>query len=75
MTDLQATRLSLTPFCHIAPPTSLGDIIRVTDGTTTVYLDPTDYDAADETQLRALLAGRLRNDSGTLAAPGDASCS
>lgn len=58
MSDLEATRLLLTPICHRAPTSSPGDVVRVTDGTTTIYLEPADYDTADETQLRALIRAR-----------------
>lgn len=41
-----------------APPGCTGDIVAVTDGASTIYLIPAEYDTAPETELRYRLAQR-----------------
>jgi hypothetical protein len=53
---LEVTRILQNPLGQIAPDGSPGDIVRVTDGTSTIYLTPRDYDDATEGGLRYLLA-------------------
>ena len=53
---LVATRLLQNPLGAPAVPGTRGDIVRVSDGRASVYLLPHEYDAADERQLRWLLA-------------------
>jgi hypothetical protein len=56
MRELVITRLLQSPLGQLAPPGAPGDIVQVSDGTTSVYLTPAEYDAADEAHLRYLLA-------------------
>ncbi len=58
MTPLVVTRLLQNPLGEPAPAGHRGDLVRVTDGTATVYLTPLEFDAADEAHLRYLLARR-----------------
>ncbi|MHA6617854.1 hypothetical protein [Pseudonocardia sp. DLS-67] len=60
---LEITRLLQNPLGHPAPEGERGDIVRVSDGTRTVYLTPREYDEASEQQLRYRLAaeGRTRH--------------
>jgi ribosomal protein L9 len=54
---LVTTRLLQNPLGQRAEPGARGDIVRVTDGLTTIYLLPQEYDAAaDDRSLRWLLA-------------------
>jgi hypothetical protein len=61
--DLEVTRLLQNPLGHPAPDGEQGDIVRVSDGTRTVYLTPKEFDEASERQLRYRLAaeGRTRS--------------
>lgn len=45
-----------SPLGAEAPDGVPGDMVRVSDGTSTVYLSPADYDSATEPELRYLLA-------------------
>lgn len=56
MTKLTVTRLLQNPLGAVAPAGQRGDIVRVSDGVATVYLDPAEYDAVTEVSLRAMLA-------------------
>ena len=56
MRPLVATRLLQNPLGTPAAPGTRGDMVQVSDGRTTVYLLPHEYDAADERHLRWLLA-------------------
>jgi len=58
MTPLVVTRLLQNPLGQPAPVGHRGDIVRVSDGTVAVYLTPLEFEAADEAQLRYLLARR-----------------
>ena len=56
MSSLSITRLLQNPMGEPAPPGSAGDIVVVTDGTSTIYLTPAEYDTASEVDLRYRLA-------------------
>jgi len=56
MRSIEIVRLSLTPLCHPAPSGSPGDVVRLSDGVTTCFLLPDDFDVASEADLRSLLA-------------------
>ena len=56
MTDLQIDRLMQNPMGEPAPEGTRGDIVRVSDGQTAIYLTPDEFDAVDTAQLRWLLA-------------------
>lgn len=56
MSQLDVQRLLQNPLGERAPEGSRGDIVRISDGVTTIYLTPTEYDQATENQLRYLLA-------------------
>jgi hypothetical protein len=62
-TPLQVTRLLQNPLGQPAPDGEPGDIVRVSDGTRTLYLTPREFDEASEQQLRYRLAaeGRTRS--------------
>ena len=53
---LQVTRLLQNPLGAPAPDGEPGDIVRVSDGTRTLYLTPHEFDEASEQQLRYRLA-------------------
>ncbi|OLT14353.1 hypothetical protein BJF78_02665 [Pseudonocardia sp. CNS-139] len=53
---LQVTRLLQNPLGQPAPEGERGDIVRISDGSVTVYLTPAEYDLATEAELRYLLA-------------------
>jgi hypothetical protein len=61
--DLEVTRLLQNPLGHPAPDGEQGDIVRVSDGTRTVYLTPKEFDEASERQLRYRLAAEGRTQS------------
>ena len=56
MTALDVQRLLQNPLGEVAPEGSRGDIVRVSDGTATIYLTPAEFDTTPESQLRYLLA-------------------
>ena len=58
----EVTRLLQNPLGAPAPEGERGDIVRVSDGTRTIYLTPQEFDEASEQQLRYRLAaeGRTR---------------
>ncbi len=58
MTPLVVTRLLQNPLGQPAPAGHSGDIAKVSDGTVAVYLTPQEFNAADEAELRYLLAQR-----------------
>ncbi len=58
MTPLVVTRLLQNPLGQPAPAGHSGDIVKVSDGTVAVYLTPQEFNAADEAELRYLLAQR-----------------
>jgi hypothetical protein len=53
---LEVTRLLQNPLGHPAPEGERGDIVRVSDGTRTIYLTPQEFDEATDHQLRYRLA-------------------
>lgn len=57
------TRLLQNPLGEPAPDGARGDIVRLSDGTSTIYLTPQEFDDATEQQLRYRLAaeGRIRS--------------
>jgi hypothetical protein len=61
--ELEVTRLLQNPLGHPAPEGERGDIVRVSDGTRTLYLTPQEFEEAGEQQLRYRLAaeGRTRS--------------
>lgn len=58
MRSLEVVALLLTPICHPAPPGSPGDVVRISDGVSTVFLLPEDFAAASDDDVRSLLARR-----------------
>lgn len=56
MRPLVITRLLQNPMGEPAPPGAAGDIVRVSDGSSTIYLAPREYEDASERHLRYLLA-------------------
>ena len=52
---LVVTRLLQNPLGQPAPAGTRGDMVRVSDGTATIYLTPVEFDEASEPQLRYLL--------------------
>jgi hypothetical protein len=56
--DLEVVRLLQNPLGQEAPFGHPGDIVRVSDGQVALYLFPREFDAADESRLRWLLAER-----------------
>ena len=56
MAELTVVRLLQNPLGQPAPEGERGDLIRVSDGQSRVYLMPWEFDAADEQTLRWLLA-------------------
>jgi hypothetical protein len=60
---LTVTRLLQNPLGQPAPEGARGDIVRVSDGTRSVYLSPHEYEQATEQQLRYQLAAEGWNGS------------
>ena len=56
MADLEVVRLLQNPLGQRAPEGERGDIVRVSDGTVSLYLLPWEYDLADGARLQWLLA-------------------
>ena len=56
MAELTVVRLLQNPLGQQAPEGERGDLVRVSDGQSKVYLMPWEFDAADEQKLRWLLA-------------------
>jgi hypothetical protein len=56
MAALKVTRLLQNPLGHVAPAGQRGDIVRVSDGAATIYLDPSEFDLESEESLRTMLA-------------------
>jgi hypothetical protein len=54
--DLRVTRILQNPLGQLAPDGERGDMVRVSDGARTLYLDPDEFDGLDERALRYLLA-------------------
>jgi ribosomal protein L9 len=62
---LEVTRLLQNPLGDPAPEGERGDIVRVSDGSRTIYLTPREFDEATEQLLRYRLAaeGRTRSNA------------
>ena len=60
MDEITATRILQDPLGTPAPPGQPGDLIKVSDGRTSVYLEPRDYEQASPEHLRWLLAAKKR---------------
>lgn len=60
MTDLVVARLLQNPLGQEAPQGEKGDMVRVSDGRTTVYLSPNEFERTSEDDLRAMLAAAHR---------------
>ena len=58
MGELTVVRLLQNPLGQQAPEGERGDLVRVSDGQSSVYLMPWEFDAADEGTLRLMLARR-----------------
>jgi hypothetical protein len=56
MAELNVVRLLQNPLGEPAPEGARGDLVRVSDGQSRVYLMPSEFDAADEQTLRCMLA-------------------
>jgi hypothetical protein len=54
--DLVVTRLLQNPLGQPAPDGQPGDLVRLTDGSATIYLTPREYEQASEAELLYLLA-------------------
>jgi hypothetical protein len=63
--QLEVTRLLQNPLGQPASEGERGDIVRISDGTRTLYLTPQEFDEASEQQLRYRLAaeGRTRSNA------------
>lgn len=55
MDTLRVTRLLQNPLGEPAPEGARGDIVRVTDGSATIYMLPGEFDRASRQHLRWLL--------------------
>lgn len=53
---LTVTRLRQNPLGERAPVGECGDIVKISDGMTTLYLTPGEYEMATEDKIRFLLA-------------------
>jgi hypothetical protein len=53
---LQVTRLLQNPLGAPAPAGSRGDLVRVSDGLSTIYLTPREFENVTAAELRYLLA-------------------
>jgi ribosomal protein L9 len=56
MAELTVVRLLQNPLGQQAPEGERGDLVRVSDGQSKVYLMPWEFDVADKQKLRWLLA-------------------
>jgi ribosomal protein L9 len=61
MAELTVVRLLQNPLGAVAPPGVRGDIVRVSDGAATIYLDPNAYEQASQGELWAMLAEARRS--------------
>ena len=55
MTGFQVTRLLQNPLGQVAPPGHRGDIVRVSDGLSTIYLEPAEFESTSRERLWDLL--------------------
>jgi hypothetical protein len=56
MAELVVTRLMQNPLGQIAPAGHRGDMVRVSDGASTVYLFPAEFEALDDDMVRTVLS-------------------
>ncbi|HZS20888.1 MAG TPA: hypothetical protein VFA63_07860 [Pseudonocardiaceae bacterium] len=56
MGEVEVVRLSQNPLGAPAPAGQRGDIVRVSNGWATIYLDPDEFDRVSEARLRRMLA-------------------
>lgn len=56
MAGMTVTRLLANPLGEVAPEGQRGDIVRISNGWVTVYLDPAEYERSSEGGLRRMLA-------------------
>jgi hypothetical protein len=56
MTGYKVTRLLQNPLGEVAPAGQRGDIVRISDGWATIYLDPAEFERTSEGRLRRMLA-------------------
>lgn len=56
MAELTVVRLLQNPLGQQAPEGERGDMVRVSDGASSLYLLPWEFEAADEQLLRWMLA-------------------
>lgn len=56
MADFQVVRLLQNPLGELAPAGQRGDIVRVSNGWATIYLDPNEFDRLSEAGLQRMLA-------------------
>ena len=61
MSALTVVRILQNPLGAVAPDGERGDIVRVSDGTSKVYLDPEEFDRSSELRLRELLASATQD--------------
>lgn len=61
--ELAVTRLLQNPLGQTAPDGARGDIVRVSDGMSTIYLTPQEFEDATEQHLRYRLAAEGRSRS------------
>jgi hypothetical protein len=69
MSELVITRLMENPLGQIAPAGHRGDIIRVDDGVSRVYLLPAEFESLDDDMLRAKLSQAVYQALADTAAP------
>jgi hypothetical protein len=55
---LTTTRILQNPLGTLAPPGHPGDLVKITDGRASIYMEPRDYDRASPEHLRWLLAAK-----------------
>ena len=63
MSDLTVVRLLQNPLGQIAPAGERGDLVRISDGTISLYMLPSEFEAASEAELRWQLARQARSAS------------
>lgn len=56
MTGMMVTRLLANPLGEVAPEGQRGDIVRISNGWVTIYLDPAEYERSSEGGLLRMLA-------------------
>jgi hypothetical protein len=56
MRELVVTRLLQDPLGALTPEGERGDIVRVSAGDATIYLDPDEFDDLDEDTMRVMLS-------------------